>query len=119
MDTSKMKIEELKEIIEKELNYNYISELSIDQYSRFIYNFFGILTLYKKEGITKEDIEGFINNLYTSQSVYFSGNIIKEDMFSFITEEILNFCPSPFFWNIPLEEYMKKWEKIYFPSLKS
>ena len=35
-----MKIIELKNIIEKELNYNFISELSVDEYRKFIYNFF-------------------------------------------------------------------------------
>ncbi|MCF2218682.1 hypothetical protein H9Q08_05135 [Chryseobacterium sp. PS-8] len=112
-----MKIIELKNIIEKELNYNFISELSVDEYRKFIYNFFKILSSYKEQGIKKEDIEDFINKLYTSESSHFKGNIIGEDMFSFITEEIVNFCPSPFFWNISLEEYMQKWEKIYFPSL--
>ncbi|MDF2553610.1 MAG: hypothetical protein K0R77_2885 [Chryseobacterium sp.] len=117
MDTGKIKIEELKDIISEKLNYNIISKLSVDEYRKFIYDFFNILSLYKQQGVKREDIEGFINKLYTNQSSHFSGDIIKEDMFSFITEEILNFCPSPFFWNISLEEYMQKWEKIYFSSL--
>ncbi|WP_295232000.1 hypothetical protein [uncultured Chryseobacterium sp.] len=117
MDTSKIKIEELKNIIKEELNYNNISNLSIDEYRKFIYDFFKILTSYKQQGIKKADIEDFINKLYTSQSSNFKNDIIKEDMFSFITEEMLNFCPSPFFWDISLEEYMEKWEKIYFPVL--
>lgn len=117
MDTSKIKIEELKNIIEKELSYDYISELSVDEYRKFIYDFFKILNSYKEQGIKKVDIEDFINKLYTSQSSHFKEDVTKEDMFSFITEEILNFCPSPFFWDISLNEYMQKWEKIYFPIL--
>lgn len=119
MDTNKIKIEELKIIIKKELDYNYISKLSIDDYIKFIHDFFNILTTYKQQGVKKEDIEEFINKLYTFQSSYFNGDVIKEDMFSFITEEILNFCPSPFFWNISMKEYMEKWEKLYFPYLKT
>jgi hypothetical protein len=118
METNKIKIEELKNIIKKELDYNCISKLSLNEYHKFIYDFFKILTLYKQQGIKKEDVEDFVNKLYNSQSSYFEDDAIKEDMFSFITEEILNFCPSPFFWDISLEEYMLKWEKVYFPILK-
>ena len=53
----------------------------------------------------------------TANQKYFDGNIINEDKLGFITEELKCFCPSPFFWDIPLEEYMKKWVRLYFPNL--
>ncbi len=117
MDTSKIIIE-LTDIISKELNYKYIGKLSYEEYSKFVYNFFKTLDYYKKKGVKKGDIEDFVNKLHTSQSTYFNDDMIEEDKFSFITEEIVNFCPSPFFWDVPLKEYMQKWEKFYFPHLK-
>ena len=55
--------------------------------------------------------------IFTDQSKCFDGNVVNEDKLGFNTEELKCFCPSPFFWDIPLEEYMKKWERLYFPIL--
>ena len=119
MDTDKAnEIENMKILIKNNLSYKKINKLSLEEYIKFIYEFFEILTQYKNKGMMKEDIESFVNELYTKLSYFFDGNGINEDKFGFITEELISFCPSPFFWDVPLEEYMQKWEKLYFPILK-
>ncbi|MPL56483.1 hypothetical protein SDC9_01969 [bioreactor metagenome] len=110
-------IEEIKSILKNQLDFIFISELSKKDYRNFIYEFFSMLNEYKNFGLKMIDIEEIVNDIFTYQSKYFDGNIVNEDKFGFITEELVCFCPSPFFWNIPLEEYMKKWEKLYFPYL--
>ena len=111
------KIKEIKSILKNQLNFILISELSKIDYRKFIYEFFSMLNEYKNFVLKMVDIEDVVNNIFTDQSKYFDGNIINEDKLGFITEELKCFCPSPFFWDIPLEEYMKKWVRLYFPIL--
>lgn len=111
------KKKEIKSILKNKLNFILIRELSKNDYRTFIYEFFSMLNEYKNFGLKMIDIEDFVNDVFTDQSKYFDGNIINEDKLGFITEELICFCPSPFFWDIPLEEYMKKWERLYFPNL--
>lgn len=80
--------------------------------------FFTVLNAYKNQGINKEDMVDTVNKLHTAQSAFFNEDPQCEDKFGFITEELVNFCPSPFFWEVPLVEYMKKWERLYFPLFK-
>ncbi|MBW8361003.1 MAG: hypothetical protein K0M56_02310 [Kaistella sp.] len=113
-----IEIEKLKSFIEDQLQFEKISKLSASEYCKFVHEFFTVLTGYKTHGIKKEDIVDTVNKLYTAQSIFFSGDLQSEDKFGFITEELVNFCPSPFFWELPLDEYMKKWERLYFPLCK-
>ena len=94
-----------------------IRELSKIDYRKFIYEFFSMLNEYKNFVLKMVDIEDVVNNIFTDQSKYFDGNVVNEDKLGFITEELICFCSSPFFWDIALEEYMKKWERLYFPIL--
>ena len=110
------KIKKIKKILKNQLNIILIRELSKIDYKKFIYKFFSMLNEYKNFVLKMVDIEDVVNNIFTNQK-YFVGNIINEDKLGFITEELKCFCPSPFFWDIPLEEYMKKWERLYFPIL--
>ena len=111
------KIKEIKSILKNQLNFILIRELSKNDYRNFIYEFFSMLNEYKNFCLKMIDIKDVVNDIFTDQSKYFDGNIINEDKLGFITEELKCFCPSPFFWDIPLEEYMKKWERLYFPNL--
>ena len=110
------KIKEIKSILKNQLNIILIRELSKIDYKKFIYEFFSMLNEYKNFVLKMVDIEDVVNNIFTNQK-YFVGNIINENKLGFITEELNCFCPSPFFWDIPLEEYMKKWVRLYFPIL--
>ena len=110
------KKKEIKSILKNQLNFILIRELSKIDYRKFIYEFFSMLNEYKNFGLKMIDIKDVVNNIFTDQK-YFDGNIINEDKLEFITEELKCFCPSPFFWDIPLEEYMKKWERLYFSIL--
>ncbi len=111
------KIKEIKSILKNQLNFILIREFSKKDYRTFIYEFFSMLNEYKNFGLKMIDVEDVVNNIFADQSKYFDGNVVNEDKFGFITEELICFCPSPFFWDIPLEEYMKKWERLYFPNL--
>ena len=108
------KIKEIKSILKNQLNFILIRELSKIDYRKFIYEFFSMLNEYKNFGLKMIDIKDVVNDIFTDQSKYFDGNIINENKLGFITEELKCFCPSPFFWDIPLEEYMKKWKRLYF-----
>ncbi|TXF77767.1 hypothetical protein [Chryseobacterium sp.] len=110
-----VEIEKLKRFIEDQLQFEKMSVLSAAGYRKFVWEFFTILDAYKNQGTEKEDIVDTVNTLHTAQSIFFTGDPQSEDRFGFITEELINFCPSPFFWEVPLDEYMKKWERLYFP----
>ena len=110
------KIKEIKSILKNQLNFILVRELSKIDYRKFIFEFFSMLNEYKNFVLKMVDIEDVVNNIFTNQK-YFVGNIINEDKLGFITEELICFCPSPFFWDIPLEEFMKKWERLYFHIL--
>jgi len=72
-----------------------------------------MLSLYKAKGLKDSHLKDFINKLYTKEaSTSFDGDEVKEEEFANLIGEIIGFCPSPFFWDVPLEEYMKKWEKF-------
>ncbi|PQL89461.1 hypothetical protein [Apibacter adventoris] len=117
METSK--IDEIKENISNSLNYNNIKNLTGSEYEDFVINFFKELNKYKEQGIKKKDIEAFVNDLYTRELALLDDNDkINEEKFSDLVGEIIGFCPSAFFWEIPLDDYIKKWQNIYFPYYK-
>ena len=95
-----------------------LSKLDKDEFICFIYEFFLILDWHRKRGVSKEDLHSFLVNFIKEESLNYYDDDVFEHYFVPITEELINFCPAPFFWDTPLEEYMKKWEKIYFPLLK-
>lgn len=111
------KIKEIKSILKNQLNFILIRELSKNDYRNFIYKFFSMLNEYKNFGLKKDDLYDFLLIYIKEESKNYSEDDIFEKRFVPLTEELICFCPSPFFWDIPLEEYMKKWERLYFPTL--
>ena len=110
------KIKEIKSILKNQLNIILIRELSKIDYKKFIYEFFSMLNEYKNFVLKMVDIEDVVNNIFTNKK-YFVGNIINENKLGFITEELICFCASLFFWDIPLKENKKKWVRLYFTIL--
>lgn len=107
----------LKKYISQSLRYDFISKLQDFEYIHFVGIFFITLNNHRKKGLKKDDLYDFLLIYIKEESKNYFEDDIFEKRFVPLTEELICFCPSPFFWDIPLEEYMKKWERLYFPNL--
>lgn len=87
--TFKSKIE-FELFLKENLNYETISVMDFDEYKSFVYNLFNDLD--------KDEIKDFVNKQYSTvmQSANDS-DILFVRIFLLITEEIVEFCPNPFF----------------------
>ncbi|QEE50113.1 hypothetical protein FUA48_11135 [Flavobacterium alkalisoli] len=107
-------VAEFKNFIENNLNYPVLSVMSFDDYKSFVIKVFTRLNELKNMGITKNEINSFINKHYSNVMVDANDNdILFERRFSAITEDIVEFCVNPFFWSIDFDVYMKKWDKLF------
>jgi len=105
----------LKNYIIENLTAEKIEKLNKEEFKVFVYDFFKVIDFYRNKGLEKEDLELLIGEIYYNQADTFENEEKFENRFVPITEDLINFCPSPFFWDLPLEEYMqKKWEGLYF-----
>lgn len=85
--------------------------MSTDSYRLFVDDFFIWLDKLKNEGLKRDDIYVTINDIYCEQSDFFDLDSLFEDRFGNVTDEVIAFCPDPFFWDVNLNEYMEKWNK--------
>jgi len=96
------------------LNYTVVSKLTFNEYKSYVYLFFSKLNEFKLKGLQKNDVESFVKNHYSNvMSMADENDIIFERRFTSITEELIEFCSDPFFWNTDLHVYMKKWDKLF------
>ncbi|MGV7108068.1 hypothetical protein [Flavobacterium sp. U410] len=107
---------DLEQYIIKNFNYDVISKMTFDDYKKKVYHFFTELNKLKENGLKKGDIEDFLSNHYSSViDVSDDDDILFERRFTIIIEELVEFCPAPFFWDIEFSDYKKKLD-IYFES---
>jgi hypothetical protein len=113
MEYSKIKsVIDFKKYLIDNLNYLVISTMDFNEYKDFVYKLFSKLDELRNSGMQKKDIEDFIQNHYASVISNVDDNdILFERRFSSITEELLEFCSDPFFWNSDFDLYMKKWAR--------
>lgn len=107
---------EFESFIEENLNYSIISNLTFEEYKNLVFDIFTRLNELKNLNINKDDIKEIINRHFSK--VMMSDNdsdIMFERRFSGITEEIVEFCSAPFFWETDFNLYKRKWDK-YFES---
>lgn len=90
-------IEEIKEELRKKLNYSNLSEMNTENFKSFVFNLFSWLDGKKMKGLEKKDLSDFVNELHYNQSHFFEESSIFEERFGIIIDELLSFCPSPFF----------------------
>lgn len=102
-------IETIKEELSNKLNYSNLSGMNREDFKLFVFNLFIWLDFKKKEGLKKDDLLEYINKIHYEQSCFFEKNSIFEERLGIITDELISFCPSPFFWDIELSEYLNKW----------
>ena len=118
MDTNKrtmesFQIEEIKKELVFKLSYNNLKCMNTEQFKTFGINLFKWLDGLKTSGLRKIDLEQCINELYYVQSSYFEEDPLFEERIYVVTNEIISFCSSPFFWDINLEEFLQKWEVFF------
>ncbi len=96
------------------LNYSVISKMNFNDYKNFVVKLFNVLNELKKEGLKREDIYDFIQNLYFNEMTKENeANILFERRFSAITEELNAFCADPMFWYSDFDSFMRKREKAF------
>lgn len=113
MATSKETRLEFEKYLTGNLNYSTFSKMTFDQYQEFIINLFTRLNELRNSGMLRREIEDLINQIYRKESDFFDNDVLFERRFTSLTEEILEFCPDPFFWSTDFDIYMKKWEKAF------
>lgn len=105
---------ELEVYLRNSLNYSAISKMAFNEYKTFVINLFNELNELKKEGLEREDIFDFTQNLYfNGMSIENEIDVLFERRFSGITEELISFCTDPMFWHSEFELFIKKWENTF------
>jgi len=112
--TIKSKLE-LEVYLTNNLNYSIISKMDFNEFKEFVLLLFREMNKLKKDGLEREDVFDFIQNLYNNQmSIVDETDILFERRFSGITEELISFCADPIFWYTDdFEIYIKKWEGAF------
>jgi len=118
METSKrtmepFQIEIIKEELVLKLSHENLKLMNREQFKMFGINLFKWLDELRKSGLRKDDLEQCINEIYYIQSDHFDEDLLFEERIYVITNEIISFCASPFFWDISLEDYLRKWEGFF------
>lgn len=105
---------EFEIFIKENLNYQTISVMSFDEYKSFVYDLFNKLNKLKNLGVNIDEVKDLVHKQYSivTQSADDS-DILFERRFSAITEEIVEFCPDPFFWKTDYNVYIRKWERAF------
>ncbi|MFD1602127.1 hypothetical protein ACFSJW_19270 [Flavobacterium artemisiae] len=106
-------IEEIKEKLVFKLSYENLKLMNREQFKMFGINLFKWLDELRASGLTKNDLEKCINEIYYVQSDYFDEDSLFEERIYVITNEVISFCASPFFWDISLDEYLDKWQSFF------
>ncbi|MDN3672414.1 hypothetical protein QWY99_05005 [Flavobacterium branchiarum] len=106
-------IEEIKEKLVFKLSYENLKLMNSEQFKLFGIELFKWLDELRTNGLRKNDLEQCVNEIYYIQSDYFDKDPLFEERIYVITNEIISFCASPFFWDISLEEYLGKWNSFF------
>lgn len=105
---------DFENFIEENLNYEIISNMTFEEYKRFVFFLFKQLNKLKINGLERNNISVFVNNHYSKiTSSADEDDILFERRFSSITEELNAFCSDPIFWYSDFSLYIKKWEKMF------
>jgi hypothetical protein len=109
--TIKSKIE-LEIFLTNNLSYSVMSKMDFKEFKEFVCFLFRELNELKKDGLEREDIFDFIQNIYCNEmSIADETDILFERRFSGITEELTSFCADPMFWYTnDFDTFMKKWQ---------
>jgi hypothetical protein len=106
-----------KKLIEENLTYSMISNLTFEEYKKFVFSFFTEMNRIRSEGIKKEDVDSFLNKHYSNVMVSSDDDdVMFERRFTTIMEELTEFCSSPHFWRTDFDIYMEKWNKFFLIS---
>jgi hypothetical protein len=106
-------IDKLKKELTEELSYIFLKNMSSVIFKNYVTNLFRKLADYKTQGLIKEDLTLFINNLFYEVSDRFEEDKLFEQRFGIISEEIMALDISPNFWDMGLEDYLRKWDKYF------
>lgn len=105
---------EFEFFLKMNLNYEVISTMDMNEYKIFVKDLFKGLNELKKRGLERKDIFEFVqNHCYNIMSFADEDDVIFERKFSAITEELIEFCSDPSFWNSDFDIYIKKWDKRF------
>ncbi|MQP52964.1 MULTISPECIES: hypothetical protein [unclassified Flavobacterium] len=106
---------ELEVYLTNNLNYSVISRMDFNEFKEFVLKLFKEINELKNEGLKRDDIFDFIQNLYKNEmSMADEKDVLFERRFSGITEELTSFCADPMFWYTDdFEIFIKKWQKSF------
>lgn len=111
--TFKSKIE-FESFLEEKLNYLTISIMSFDEYKSFVYDLFDRLNKLRNLGVDKDEIKDFVHKHFSNvMSAADDSDILFERRFASITEDIIEFCADPFFWETDYSVYLQKWDRAF------
>jgi hypothetical protein len=112
--TIKEKEEAFYLFLKDKLTYPAMADMDFKKYKVLVVDVFNRLNDLKSLGVNEEEIKDFINKYYYAVMGFEEDeDVLFERRFSAITEEIVEFCPNPFFWDTDFDIYMKKWDKFF------
>lgn len=106
-------IEKIKKELVILLSYKNMKDFDKEAFKGFVKYIFSWLDLIKKSGLEKKDIKETINSIYYNQSFYFEIDEKFSERLGSITDEIIEFCPDPFFWSTDINDYLFKWNRWF------
>lgn len=110
----KSQIEKLRERLVKELSYEFMVEMTRNEYFEFAKGIFKWLEPYKNGRLTKDDIFNIIDpDIYHGQYEEMDLDEIFGIRLEILLNELIGYCEKPSFWDEDLEHYIKKWNVYY------
>ncbi|KGO90959.1 hypothetical protein Q766_20690 [Flavobacterium subsaxonicum WB 4.1-42 = DSM 21790] len=105
---------DLREKLVLELSYQFMKNMTRDEYFIFAKGIFAYLIPYKNNGLTEKDMFSIINpEIYHGQYL----KMDTEEIFGMRLETLLNeliaYCGTPIFWDSDFDDYIKKWDDYY------
>jgi hypothetical protein len=105
---------ELECFLKEKLSYYNLSKMTFEEYVKFVNSLFYTLNVIRKNGIQREDLFDFVQNLYSDvMSDFDDSDVLFERRFSIIVEELIAFTSDPIFWYSDFDVYMKKWDELF------
>lgn len=96
-----------------ELSYEFMKNMTRDEYFKFAKGIFIGLIPYKNNGLTKDELFMIANDIHYVQSEKMDLDEVFENRMEILLNELYEYCDKPTFFGNDFEDYIKKWDTYY------
>lgn len=96
-----------------ELSYEFMKNMTRDEYFKFAKGIFIGLIPYKNNGLTKDELFMIANDIYHVQCDKMELDEVFGTRMEILLNEFYEYCERPSFWENDFNDYIKKWDIYY------